>query len=121
MYYFQSQQHGSCRVEAKTAGKHGFGFPKIFAFTSVDPALTGVFKLQYRNTRIANDLSTPTRTNFELIMAAITQFCETKYDFENDVTEELESDNLLLSGEVNNRYGRIMSDKSFLPRRLVRA
>lgn len=116
MYYFHSPMHGHCRMEAKTAGKYGFGSPKIFVFRSMDPSLTGEYVIQYRDRHIDDAMQDSRRGNFELVMAAITQFCSSGAKLNLMLTEELNEDIKLFNGVVKNRYGRIVSSTSFLPR-----
>lgn len=103
-------------MEAKTAGKYGFGFPKTFVFKSMDPSVSGEYILRYRDNTVDSPLHDPQRQNFELVMAAITQFCESRTNLTKVTTEELNPVGTLFAGDVKNRYGRIVSGTSFLPR-----
>ena len=117
MYTFHSLAHGPCRMEARMSGKHGFGAPKTFIISSLDPAMRGAYTLRYRD--MADSLS-PTSAlvrNFDLIMAAIAQFCVDCPSLSAHLDADLTLGVTPFAGEVNNRYGRVVSANSFLPRR----
>lgn len=117
MYTFYSLAHGSCRMEARMSGRHGFGAPKTFTISSLNPAMCGTYTLRYRD--VANSLS-PTSAlvrNFDLIMAAIAQFCIDCPGLSEHLDADLKLAVTPFAGEVKNRYGRVVSANSFLPRR----
>lgn len=97
------------------SGKHGFGFPKSFVFTSTDPGTKGSYTVWYRDTNVKSGVSGENINNFELVMASIAQFCESHHPLCNDVREELTLERALFAGQVTNRYGRVISASSFLP------
>lgn len=117
MYYFQSPAHGPCRMEAKTSGKHGFGTPKTFIVTSLDPATPGAYTLWYKDDANNSSTNGDQIANFHLIMSAIAQFCSGGDDLRGHREEELRLHHTPFAGEVTNRYGRVVSATSFLPRR----
>lgn len=102
-------------MEAKMSGKHGFGFPKSFVFTSTELGREGSYTVWYRDTNIKSGILREKRNNFELVMASIAQFCVCQHQLCDNVREELTLDRALFTGHVTNRYGRVMSASSFLP------
>lgn len=104
-------------MQANTSGKHGFGVPKTFRFTSIDPASLGSYTLHYRDTEVGGKLHSSQKRNFELVMAAIAQFCLSAVALSAEVVDELNLECVSFDGEVTNRYGRVVSQSSFLPRR----
>lgn len=117
LYYFCSPPYGSCKMEAKTSGKHGFGMPKYFVVTSCDPSVHGSFALWYRDTSIEG-VRRPTRVrNVELVRIAISQFCDSEELLQNDTKVELNLAGLPFKGDVVNRHGRVLSVNSFMPKR----
>jgi hypothetical protein len=121
LYYFESPHIGTCKVEARTSGKHGFGKPKHFIFTSLDPTRTGSYTLRHRGTAAERVHQSSAHRNFNLVMSAIGQFCASGTDLYETTECELDPLAEFFKGEMTNRYGRLLSATSFLPRRAAKA
>lgn len=102
-------------MEARTSGKHGFGFPKIFIVSSLESGISGTFTISYRDTAVTFVSKNTTRRNYQLLISAINQFCETNADLSKNLTVELTLPLKQFAGVITNRKGRIMSSTSFLP------
>lgn len=120
LYDFQSFHNGPCRVEARTSGKHGFGLPKHFEFTSRDGGFSTVHILWYRDNGVDEMSSTEHKRNVDLVRIAIGQFCEMCV-LAHDTKDELRLQSPIFCGEITNRHGRVISETSVLPKARVLA
>lgn len=116
MYEFESPRHGRCKVEARTSGKHGFGLPKHFVFTSQTGKFTGRYIIWHRNKDVGNVIDLDQRRNVDLLRLAIGQFCQVD-TIENEMNDELKLECQFFPGDITNRHGRVISQTSALPRR----
>ncbi|MBC7675816.1 MAG: hypothetical protein H7173_07135 [Rhodoferax sp.] len=72
-YQFDGGAMGNCRVEFRTAGKHGFAAPKIFQIACLESLSTPVYTFRFTNNVIAGATSSEF-TNATLCRIAIAQF-----------------------------------------------
>jgi len=112
LYFFHSQDHGACILEARTSGKNGFGKPKYFFIMTADPQRKILRTFWYRNNS-ESTISSKNLSNCELIRIAIAQFLE----FSDIAADHVELDTQTTSfeGAVTNRFGRLLLMKSLFP------
>lgn len=115
LYRFEIARWGLCQIETSTSGKFGFGLPKQFKITSCEGAFRGVHTFRFTN-RISLGAGALEQKNADLIRLAIMQFIEWQGDRNQDVDSELDLTLRPFRGDVTNRHGRIISEKSLLPR-----
>lgn len=72
-YQFRSAAKGNCRVQFRTAGKHGFVTPKMFQISCPDDPASAVITYRYSNNVVAGAISGEL-SNATLCRIAIAQF-----------------------------------------------
>jgi hypothetical protein len=115
LYRFDIATWGLCQIETSTSGKFGFGLPKQFKITSCEGTFRGVHTIRYTD-RFSLGVGALELKPADLIRLAITQFIEWQGDRNQDVGMELDLTLRPFRGDVTNRHGRIISEKSLLPR-----
>lgn len=115
LYWFHIAPWGACQVDTSTSGKYGFGLPKLFKISSRDGSFAGTCTLRFKN-RVNEGLQEVERSNSDLIRVAIAQFCAWPGNRDHDFEAELDASLPPWPGEVTNRHGRVLSERSLLPR-----
>jgi len=112
LYFFHSQDHGACVLEARTSGKNGFGKPKYFFIMTDDPQRKILRTFWYRNNSDST-ISSKNMSNCELIRTAIAQFLDFPHILADNV--ELDTQTTSFEGAVTNRFGRLLLMTSLFP------
>lgn len=120
MYLFDNESWGPCQIDTNTSGKHGFGLPKLFKVSSRNGSFAGTYTLRFKNC-VVQDLVAAERSNAQLIRVAIAQFCAWQGNHQCDGEADLDTTLAPYGGVVCNRYGRVLSATSLLPRHRARA
>ena len=107
-YHFQSRAKGNCRVELRTAGKHGFAAPKIFQITCLDSPVAPVFTYRFTNKVVAGVTSSEF-SNAALCRIAIAQFVLSSGDDQAGATQPLDTAIPPFEGAVFNAKGVVLT------------
>lgn len=107
-YQFQDNDNRDCRVEFRTAGKHGFAAPKIFRIGCLDDPAAPVFTYRYTNNVVAGVTSSEI-SNATLCRIAIAQFLLARTDGQVATTQALDTSIAPFEGAVFNAQGVVLT------------
>ena len=120
-YQFDGGAVGTCRVELRTAGKHGFAVPKIFQITCLDCLSAPVCTFRFTNTVVAG-VTSGEFTNATLCRIAIAQFLRSAPRAHSTVTQTLDTAIPPFDGPVLNTQGVVLTvARLHSPRGMARA
>jgi hypothetical protein len=107
-YQFDGGATGNCRVEFRTAGKHGFAAPKIFQITCLESLSAPVYTFRFTNNIVAGAMSAEV-TNATLCRIAIAQFLLSSGRDQAGATQALDTAIPPFEGPVLNAKGVVLT------------
>lgn len=107
-YQFDGGAIGTCRVEFRTAGKHGFAAPKIFQISCVESLSAPVYTFRFTNNVVAGATSAEF-TNATLCRIAMAQFLLSSGRAQAGATQTLDTTIPPFEGPVLNAKGVILT------------
>lgn len=107
-YQFRSAAKGNCRVQFRTAGKHGFVAPKMFQISCLDDPASPVITYRYSNNVVAGATSGEL-SNATLCRIAIAQFLLSPANGQAAATQQLDTAIPPFEGAVLNAKGVVLT------------
>lgn len=119
MYFFECTRRGKCVLEAKTSGKNGFAAPKLFVLKASGAAWRGTLTLTHIDRTVESVERRDENSKADFLRIAIGQFIRWEERESGDFKGTLDLTCPPFVGDIINRRGSLISEKSFLPKQRI--